>query len=149
MLPTLMTLLIFGSILVPLLDQAIKLVVRDRLGSGSISLGVMGQLRVVQTHMWMVRAARGFTLAAMWILWIVAASALATISALAPSLGGCSGLLLGGSLSHAVETSLRGSIDDYVCLRFWPAFNLADVALTVGALGMVVEVFVAFHHVWS
>jgi lipoprotein signal peptidase len=45
------------------------------------------------------------------------------------------GLLLGGSLSHAVETSLRDAVSDYVCLRFWPAFNLADLALAAGAIG--------------
>jgi lipoprotein signal peptidase len=49
------------------------------------------------------------------------------------------GLLLGGSLSHAVESSLRGSIADYVCFRFWPAFNLADLALAVGAIGTIGE----------
>ena len=38
-------------------------------------------------------------------------------------------------MSHALETSLRGCIIDYVRLRFWPAFNLADVAITVGAAG--------------
>jgi hypothetical protein len=43
------------------------------------------------------------------------------------------GLLLGGSLSHAVESSLRGSIADYVCFRFWP------LALAVGAIGTIGE----------
>jgi hypothetical protein len=56
-----------------------------------------------------------------------------------PAIGWSFGLLLGAALSHALETSLRGSICDYVCLRFWPAFNLADVALTVGALGLAFE----------
>lgn len=53
------------------------------------------------------------------------------------------GLLLGGSLSHAVESSLRGSITDYICLRFWPAFNLADLALAAGAIGMIVQFLIA------
>ena len=47
------------------------------------------------------------------------------------------GLLLGGSLSNAVESSMRGSITDYICLRFWPAFNLADLALAAGAIGIL------------
>jgi lipoprotein signal peptidase len=54
---------------------------------------------------------------------------------MAPSYGGFAGLLLGGSLSHLLETTRRGWICDYVCLRFWPAFNLADVALTAGTIG--------------
>ena len=44
---------------------------------------------------------------------------------------------MGGSLSHGIESSSRGWICDYVCLRFWPAFNIADVAITVGACGLV------------
>ena len=48
------------------------------------------------------------------------------------------GMLLGGSSSHALESAVRGSISDYICLRFWPAFNLADVAITVGAIGVIV-----------
>jgi len=134
-----------GLFLVPVLDHAIKLAVREWLGTGTISLGPLGELRVVHARIWIVRASRGVTLPAVWLLWIVAASVLAMMSTMTPSLGWCSGLLLGGSLSHALETSLRGSIFDYVCLRFWPAFNLADVALAAGALGMVVQGYVAIH----
>jgi len=28
---------------------------------------------------------------------------------------------------------------DYLCPRFWPAFNLADVALAAGAAGALVQ----------
>jgi lipoprotein signal peptidase len=52
------------------------------------------------------------------------------------------GLLLGGSLSNAIESSMRGRITDYICLRFWPAFNLADLALTAGAVGMIGELLI-------
>jgi lipoprotein signal peptidase len=38
-----------------------------------------------------------------------------------------------------MEGSLRGSVTDYVWLRFWPAFNIADVAITAGAIGMAIE----------
>jgi lipoprotein signal peptidase len=54
-----------------------------------------------------------------------------------PSSRAFAGLLLGGSLSHAVESSLSGSITDYICLKFWPAFDLADVAIAAGAIGIV------------
>ena len=53
------------------------------------------------------------------------------------------GLLLGGSLSNALESSLRGTVSDYVCLRFWPAFNLADLALAAGAIGILAELLMA------
>jgi lipoprotein signal peptidase len=66
---------------------------------------------------------------------VVAAVPFVLVSAAIPSSTIFVGLLLGGSLSHAVEASLRGAVSDYVCLRFWPAFNLADVALAAGAIG--------------
>ena len=75
---------------------------------------------------------------ALW-LWAVAAGALVVASAWMPSAGVFVGLLLGGSVSNAMEGSLRGSVTDYVCLRLWPAFNFADVALTVGAIGITID----------
>jgi lipoprotein signal peptidase len=72
-------------------------------------------------------------------LWIVSAGALVVASAWLPSSRVLVGLLLGGSLSNAMEGSLRGSVTDYVWLRFWPAFNIADVAITAGAIGMAIE----------
>ena len=72
-----------------------------------------------------------------WCLWLAAAVPLVIASTLLPASAAFVGLLLGGSLSHAVESSLRGSITDYVCLHFWPAFNLADLALVAGAIGTI------------
>jgi lipoprotein signal peptidase len=34
-------------------------------------------------------------------------------------------------------------VTDYVDVGFWPAFNLADVALTTGALGMALALLSA------
>jgi lipoprotein signal peptidase len=65
-----------------------------------------------------------------------------------PPCGWFAGALLGGSLSHALETSLRGRVVDYVRLRFWPAFNLADVAITAGALGVLAQTVIAMKEVW-
>jgi lipoprotein signal peptidase len=41
-----------------------------------------------------------------------------------------------------IETSRRGRVCDYLCLRFWPAFNLADAAISIGAVGFVVTALV-------
>jgi signal peptidase II len=134
-----MTLLVIGLILVPLIDQALKFLVLHRLGRESISLGLLGNVTGVRTRIWMARAPYRLRLATLWALWIAAASALAIVHTLIPASGWFCALLLGGSLSHALETSVRGSICDYVCLRFWPAFNLADLAITVGAIGIAVS----------
>lgn len=85
----------------------------------------------------------------MWALWLLAAGAVTLLCALAPSCGWFAGLLLGGSLSHGLESSVRGGVSDYVCLRFWPAFNLADVAIGVGAIGIVLDLIMATKSFWS
>ena len=60
----------------------------------------------------------------MWALWAVGAGALTVVSGLMPSCAWASGLVVGGALSHAAEVSLRGSVCDYVCLRFWAGCRL-------------------------
>jgi lipoprotein signal peptidase len=143
-----MTLAVVGLIAVPLLDQVVKLLVR-RLHHRSISLGPLGALRVTRGRIWMMRVPGRRTFRALWALWALAAVPLLVASAVEPRLALFAGLVLGGSLSHAVEMSLRGSICDYVCLRFWPAFDLADVALAVGTVGTVVGVLAAASGPWS
>jgi signal peptidase II len=127
-------------VLVLVIDQAIKLLVRTRIGHRSVSLGILGSVRMVRGKIWSMRAARGWSLRAMWIVWLASAGVSGVICAMAPDFGLSFGLLLGGAVSHAIETSMRGSICDYVCLRFWPAFNLADVALVAGAIGLAIKV---------
>jgi lipoprotein signal peptidase len=125
-----------GLFAVPLVDQAVKIALLRRLDArSSVRLGLLGHLRIVRTQMWIRRGAGAPSLAALWGVWAIAATALAWLCSLLPAFGIFAGLLAGASLSHALETSVRGCICDYVCLRFWPAFNLADVALTAGAMG--------------
>lgn len=47
------------------------------------------------------------------------------------------GLLLGGALGNALDRIRIGAVIDYVKLPNWPAFNLADVAITVGVILLV------------
>jgi len=138
-----------GLFLVPLVDQGLKLVLRRRLGPGSVPLSPLGDLRMVKTRIWLARRGRRPSLAVIWTLWLLAAGAVALLSAWVPSCGWFAGLLLGGSLSHGLETSVHGGVSDYVCLRFWPAFNLADVAITVGAIGVVLAALVTMKDLWS
>ena len=134
-------------LLVPLADQALKVLLLRGLTPAYLPLGPVGNLQVVRSRMWFVRT--GLSSLAMWIVWLVAAVCLVVLTAFLPAYGWCAGFLLGGSLSHALETSLRGHVIDYVRLRFWPAFNLADVAITVGALGLLVQTVIAAMEVGS
>lgn len=54
-------------------------------------------------------------------------------------------LILGGALGNAIDRAARGHvidfIDVYAASWHWPAFNVADSAITVGALLILVEMF--------
>ncbi len=50
----------------------------------------------------------------------------------------CYGLIAGGALGNFVDRFFRGGVPDFIDLHVgpyhWPAFNLADSAITVGVL---------------
>ena len=44
------------------------------------------------------------------------------------------GLLAGGALGNLADRVRAGAVTDFIDLPPWPAFNLADVAITAGVL---------------
>ena len=50
------------------------------------------------------------------------------------------GMLLGGAIGNVVDRLSRGSVTDYVKLPRWPAFNLADICITLGVVVLLVVV---------
>ena len=44
------------------------------------------------------------------------------------------GMLLGGSIGNIIDRVRDGAVTDFVKLPAWPAFNVADVAITAGVL---------------
>ncbi|MGV0646653.1 signal peptidase II [Mycolicibacterium sp. XJ879] len=128
--------LVLTAVVVLATDQAVKLLVRSP-QFDVVRLGPFGSLRMVAGRLWLARSAK--TVPNTLGLWAVSAGALMIAATALLSSAVFVGLLLGGSLSNVVESWLRGSVTDFVCLRFWPAFNVADVALAVGALGTGIE----------
>jgi signal peptidase II len=49
-----------------------------------------------------------------------------------PVLPAALGLLIGGSISNLVDRVRLGHVTDFLDLRWWPAFNLADSFIVVG-----------------
>jgi signal peptidase II len=47
------------------------------------------------------------------------------------------GLLVGGALGNIADRVRDGAVTDFLKIPAWPAFNLADVAITVGVLSLV------------
>ena len=54
-------------------------------------------------------------------------------------------LILGGALGNAFDRALRGHVIDYLDFHLagwhWPAFNVADIAITLGAACLVLASF--------
>jgi signal peptidase II len=44
------------------------------------------------------------------------------------------GFVLGGSVSNLTDRARLGHVTDFLDLRYWPAFNLADTFIVVGVL---------------
>lgn len=42
-------------------------------------------------------------------------------------------LVLGGALGNAVDRLIWGHVVDFIRVPYWPVFNVADIAITVGA----------------
>jgi signal peptidase II len=47
------------------------------------------------------------------------------------------GLLLGGSVGNIIDRVRDGAVTDFIKLPSWPAFNVADIAITLGVLTLV------------
>ena len=67
------------------------------------------------------------TVAVAWMLVFFARS-----GARHPALPVALGLLIGGSVSNLVDRVRLGYVTDFLDLRYWPAFNLADSCIVVG-----------------
>ena len=67
------------------------------------------------------------TIAVGWMLVFFARS-----GARHPILPAALGLVIGGSISNLVDRVRLGHVTDFLDLRFWPAFNLADSFIVIG-----------------
>jgi signal peptidase II len=47
------------------------------------------------------------------------------------------GLLIGGATGNLIDRTREGAVTDFLDLPLWPAFNLADVAITFGVLTLL------------
>jgi signal peptidase II len=47
------------------------------------------------------------------------------------------GMLLGGSIGNIIDRVRDGAVTDFVKLPAWPAFNVADMAITFGVLALL------------
>jgi len=54
-----------------------------------------------------------------------------------PGMWVATGLVAGGAIGNLIDRLRADAVTDYVDLSPWPPFNLADVAITLGVIGLV------------
>ena len=47
------------------------------------------------------------------------------------------GLLIGGATGNLIDRARQGAVTDFIDLAWWPAFNVADIAITFGVLSLL------------
>lgn len=74
---------------------------------------------------------------------VVVASYLKRAKPEAMRLGAELGLLLGGALGNIIDRAAFGKVTDFIVWRVgtheWPTFNVADAALVVGIIGLLID----------
>ena len=78
----------------------------------------------------------------------VAVLTLVALSAIAIALAGLvarnatvaagAGMLVGGSLGNLIDRLIHGAVTDFLDFERWPAFNVADCGITIGAVLIVI-----------
>lgn len=47
-------------------------------------------------------------------------------------------LILGGAIGNLINRIFLGHVIDFIDFRIWPAFNIADSCITIGALWLII-----------
>jgi signal peptidase II len=123
--------------LVVVLDQAAKAAIEAHLYPGE-DVEVLGPVELTLSHN--TGVAFGLAGGGGVLLSLVAAAALGVVAYVFsrdPSRSGvwvAIGLLAGGALGNLADRIRVGAVTDYIQIGSWPAFNLADVAVTLGVV---------------
>jgi signal peptidase II len=124
-------------------DQAAKAAVEARLVPGE-QIEVLGPLELTLTRnegvAFGLAGGAGNGLVVVTLLALAAIGVVFTRNVDKPGVWIGVGLLAGGALGNLADRVRVGAVTDYVDVASWPAFNLADVAITCG-VALVVLAF--------
>lgn len=133
------------AVLVVVLDQASKSAVMARIAHGVSHRSGRGPrirpIRNISHGLGIVRSR-----VALVAMWIVALTGTVLLMYYYPPLRVTAahaglGVALGGATGNLIDVVWRGAIIDFIDLRVWPVFNVADAAIVTGLL-------IAFCSVW-
>jgi len=145
------------SALIILLDQSSKMWISDHFAFGE-SLRVLDVFDLVLAHntgaafsflsdaggmqRWLFSSIA--VVASAWIVWLLRRHSAQTLFALALS------LILGGALGNLIDRIAYGHVVDFLHFHwnehYFPAFNIADSAITCGAFLLILDSFKGHKH---
>lgn len=122
------------------LDQAVKAIVRSAIERGG-SDDVLPFLRIVNVRNTGVAFSMFSGGGALLVVFAVAATIALLgfffVHAERPLAWLPTGLLLGGAIGNLIDRVSEGAVTDFVKFTGWPAFNVADIAITVGVFALL------------
>lgn len=123
--------------LVVILDQAAKALIEANLVPGQ-DVDVVGPFGLTLSHnsgvAFGLASGGGTRLVALTGLALIVVAYVFARHPTRPGMWVAAGLLAGGALGNLADRVRADAVTDYVQIGSWPAFNLADVAVTVGVL---------------
>jgi signal peptidase II len=148
------------SLLVLAADRVTKLAIEAYTPKSFRRVVVPGLITLVHSHNPGIAFGLFANAGSKWFTALLVASSACVIALLAWLLasdraGGPKGqaglaLILGGATGNLIDRLLRGSVTDFFEVRLgsyhWPAFNVADSAITIGAALVVLELLFARRH---
>ena len=133
--------LVFAAVLIA--DQATKALVKSSLGPGE-SREIVAWVKLVDvrnTGVAFGQLQNGGAIVALVIAVAIAALLVYFSRNLSrPWIWLPTGLLLGGAVGNVLDRVREGAVVDFIKVPHWPAFNVADSAITVGVIVLVLVI---------
>jgi signal peptidase II len=128
--------------LVVVLDQAAKALIERNLLPGE-DVEVLGPIELTLSHnsgvAFGLASGGGTRLVLLTILALAVIGFLFWRNPTRPGMWVAAGLLAGGALGNLADRVRADAVTDYIQIGSWPAFNLADAAVTAGVLVLAIS----------
>jgi signal peptidase II len=123
---------------------AVLVFVADRVTKAMVAANVpLGTERLALPHVWITNtqnSGAAFGVAPDATAFLLAASTVVAVGVafyalrnpLSAWTGTLLGLVFGGTMGNGYDRLLHGTVTDFIALHFWPVFNVADSATSVG-----------------
>jgi signal peptidase II len=108
-------------------DQIIKYIIRQMGGFYICNVGISFGISLSKNLIWVIYSIVG---SALFYLLFQKKLRYNSISL---------SLIIGGGLSNLLDRIFHGCVVDYIDIRIWPVFNLADVVICIGTLLLLIE----------